>query len=162
MTKHIIEGMLFFISGLALFAQELPDPPLESMLFALRDRAVILSMITRVIDDQTEIWNSSSSKVTIPGRAVGLKIVGDNVVVTVQFTPYLRQEGPNILVVQGQIWVDIPDLGIQYQTTIQTIPLEFGERVYFLPLGNKIDHGKARIEIQLELLPYTWREPKGP
>ena len=91
MNKHIIKGMLFFISTSALLAQEPQEPPPESMLFALRDRAVILSMITRVVDDQTEIWNSSSSKVTIPGRSVGLKIVGDNVVVTVNFTPYLRR-----------------------------------------------------------------------
>ena len=58
--------------------------------------------------------------------------------------------------------MDIPDQGIHYQATIQTIPLEFGEQVYFLPLGDKIDHDNAHIEIQLELLPYTWREPTGP
>jgi hypothetical protein len=123
---------------------------------------VILDIVARVIEpNQEEVWNSYSSKITIPGRPVNIKLVGENIVVAAQFTPYLRERG-NILVAQGQIWIDVPDIGIRYQTTIQTIPLEYGELIYFFPLG-PVDSGEtAHIEIQLELRPYTEEAPADP
>jgi hypothetical protein len=111
-----------------------------------------------VEQDQEEVWNSVvNSKVTIPGRPVGIKLIGENIVVMVQFTPYLGlgDKGHNILVAQGQIWVNIPNEGIRYQTTMQTIPLEYGEQIYFFPLGKVTADNEARIEIQLELRPYS-------
>jgi hypothetical protein len=123
---------------------------------ALKDQAVVVEMIARVVEqNQQEIWNSVNSKVTIPGRPVGLKLVGANVVVAVQFTPYLRRNGRNVLVAQCQIWVDVPNEGISYQTTMQTIPLDFGEQIYFFPLGSRNSQDDARIEIMLELKPYV-------
>jgi hypothetical protein len=86
---------------------------------------------------------------------VGLKLVGANVVVAVQFTPYLRRNGRNVLVAQCQIWVDVPNEGINYQTPMQAIPLEFGEQIYFFPLGSRNSQDNARIEIMLELKPYV-------
>ncbi|MDR1900332.1 MAG: hypothetical protein LBQ55_10015 [Treponema sp.] len=154
-----ILGVLFFAAGAAVMAQE---PSLEELLPGLKERAVILNITARVVEnDQHEVWNSSNSKVTIPGRPVGLKLVGANVVVAVQFTPYLRRDGKNILVAQGQIWVDIPNEGVRYQTTMQTIPLEFGEQIYFFPLGSVNSPNGARIEIRLKLEPYTVHEEGG-
>lgn len=131
----------------------------------LRERAVVLNIVARVVEpDEEEIWNASDSKVTIPGRPVGLKLVGANVVVAVQFTPYLRLNGPNFLVAQGQIWVEVPGQGIHYQTTLQTIPLEFGEQIFFFPLGSVNAQGEGRnpyIEIQLELTPYRGEGKSG-
>jgi hypothetical protein len=86
---------------------------------------------------------------------VGLKLVGANIVIAVQFTPYLNPNGNNVLVAQGQIWVNVPNKGIHYQTTMQTMPLEFGEQIYFFPLGGFDSQGESRIEIQLELHPYN-------
>jgi hypothetical protein len=133
---------------------------LEEIFPGLRDRAVVLKIVARVVEqDQEEIWHSDNSKVTIPGRPVGIRLVGANVVVAVQFTPYLGKEGANILVAQGQIWVEIPNEGIHYQTTMQTIPLEFGELIYFFPLGSAASRrgngDSPYIEIQLILLPYA-------
>jgi hypothetical protein len=148
-----IFGILFFAAGAAIMAQE---PGLEELLPGLRDRAVILNIAARVVEnDQNEVWNSSNSKVTISGRPVGLKLVGGNVVVAVQFTPYMRPNGKNILVAQGQIWIDIPNEGMRYQTTLQTIPLEIGEQIYFFPLGSVNSPNGAHIEIRLNLEPYT-------
>jgi hypothetical protein len=130
---------------------------LEKLFPRLKEEAVVLDIIARVVEqNQEEVWNSSvNSKVTIPGRPVGLKLVGANIVVAVQFTPYLRRNGNNVLVAQGQIWVDVPNEGIRYQTTMQTIPLKFGEQIYFFPLGSVSSRDEAHIEIQLELHPYT-------
>jgi len=109
------------------------------------------------------VWDSENTWVTIPGRPVGLKLVGANLVVAVQFTPFLRPGGRNILVAQGQIWINIPDEGISYHTTMQTIPLEFSEQIYFFPLGS-VDtrDADAYIEIQLVLEPYSIRSNDTP
>jgi hypothetical protein len=132
------------------------EPSLEEMLPGLKDRAVVLDITARVIEqNQIEIWNSSESRVTIPGRPVGLKLVGANIVVAVQFTPYLRRKGHNVLVAQGQIWVNVPGEGIRYQTTMQTIPLDFEDPIYFFPLGRENTQNDAHIEIKLVLRPYA-------
>jgi hypothetical protein len=81
-------------------------------------------------------------------------MIGENIVITAQFTPYMQEDGRNVLLAQGQIWINEPEKGIHYQSTMQTIPLEYGEQLYFFPLG-KVDSGHdTRIEIQLELNPY--------
>jgi hypothetical protein len=131
------------------------DVSLEGLLPGLRDRAVVLDITARVVDaDQVVGWNAENSKVTIPGRPVGIKLVGTNIVVAVQFTPY-RRNGQNYLVAQGQIWVDIPNQGISYYTTIETIPVDFGETVYFFPLGRGTSTEDSRIEIQVAMRPYS-------
>jgi hypothetical protein len=152
-------GLLLLAAQAALPAQ---DHSLEE-LPGLKERAVVLNIVARVVErDREEVWNSSNSKVTIPGRPVGLKLLGTNVVVAVQFTPYLRRGGPNFLVAQGQIWVEVPGQGIHYQTTMQTIPLEFGEQIFFFPLGalnsQQVPGEEPYIEIQLELRPYRREE----
>ncbi|MDR3146496.1 MAG: hypothetical protein LBU21_09475 [Treponema sp.] len=153
----IFGSFLFLTSGAVLQAQE---PSLEELLPGLKERAVVLDMVARIVEgNQEEVWNSTNSKVTIPGRPVGFKLVGTNVVVAVQFTPYRQRDGRNILVAQGQIWINIPNQGIRYQTTMETIPLEFGEQIYFFPLGSLNSPDEARIEIQLELRPYTEGPP---
>jgi hypothetical protein len=148
-------GILF--TAAALSAQE---GSLQNILPGLRDRAVVLDITARIVEpNHEEVWNSSNSKVTIPGRPVSLKLVGENVVVAVQFTPYLRSGGHNVLLAQGQIWVDIPNVGIRYQSTMQTIPLEYGESIYFFPLGTVKSGDTAHIEIQLALYPYAEEAP---
>jgi hypothetical protein len=149
----VIGSLLFLAAQTAVLAQ---DTSLKELLPGFKERAVVLDIVARIVErDQQEVWNSFNSKVTIPGRPVGLKLVGTNIVIAVQFTPYLKPNGNNVLVAQGQIWVNVPDKGIHYQTTMQTIPLEFGEQIYFFPLGGFDSQGESRIEIQLELHPYN-------
>jgi hypothetical protein len=145
----------FFAVSAGLGAQEtfLQDLP------GLRERAVVVTMISRIVEQNEEVaWNSEISSVTIPGRPVGLKLVGSNLVAAVQFTPFLRPNGRHILVTLGQIWINIPNEGISFHTTMQTIPLEFSEQVYFFPLGSIKDNDAPIIEIQLVLEPYFYDE----
>ncbi|WP_010261499.1 hypothetical protein [Treponema primitia] len=148
-----IGGLLFLAAGVTVSGQEaFPD----SMLPGLRERAVVLNIVARIVEqNQDEIWNSNNSKITILGRPVSLKLIGENVVVFAQFTPYQQENGRSLLVAQGQIWINVPNQGIRYQTTLQSIPLEFGEQIYFFPLGKVSSENEAHIEIQLELRPYT-------
>ncbi|MDR3247487.1 MAG: hypothetical protein LBT39_01760 [Treponema sp.] len=150
--RSFLGSILFFTALSAGFAQE---TSLEELLPELKERAVVLDIISRVVEqNQQVVWNSVNSKVTIHGRPVGIKIVGANVVMALQFTPFLRPGGVSILVAQGQIWVEIPGEGMRYQTTLQTIPIEFGEPVFFFPLGSPNVPEDARIELQLEIRPY--------
>ncbi|GHV43909.1 hypothetical protein AGMMS50268_10940 [Spirochaetia bacterium] len=147
-------GIILFAAGTAAMAQE---PSLEQIP-GLREQAVVLDIVSRVVEqNQQEVWKENNSRVTIPGRPVGLKLVGANVVVLVQFTPYpnFGADGSAMLVAQVQIWINIPNQGVRYQTTMQTIPLKYGEQIYFFPLGSMDSQDDARIEIQLELRPYT-------
>ena len=145
-------AMLLFAARAALGAQELSLDELPG----LRERAVVMRIISRIVEqDQEVVWDSENARVTIPGRPVGVKLVGANLIVMVQFTPFLRANGRNVLVAQGQIWINIPDEGMRYHTTMQTIPLEFGEQIYFFPLGSIEAKDEAYIEIQLVLEPYS-------
>jgi hypothetical protein len=148
----LLSTLLVAVAG-SVFAQELS---LEELVPGLKEQAIKMDIVARVLEqDREEVWNSPYSKVTIPGRPVGMKLVGNNIVVAVQFTPYRQRNGRTILVAQGQIWVDIPDSGIQYLTTLETIPLDYGEQIYFFPLGSANDPDGPRIEIEIELHPYV-------
>ena len=144
--------MLLLTVNVISFAQETSLEELPG----LRERAVIMHIISRIVEQNQEVvWDSENTRITIPGRPVGLKLLGSDLVVAVQFTPFLRESGRHILVAQGQIWINIPNEGISYHTTMQTIPLEFSEQVYFFPLGSVKAEDEARIEIQLVLEPFS-------
>ncbi|MFP3089112.1 hypothetical protein LQZ21_02155 [Treponema sp. TIM-1] len=157
----VLWGSIFFISANTLIFPQ--DTVLEDMLPGLREQAVVLDIVARVVEEnQQEVWNATNSKVTIPGRPVGLRLVGENIVVAVQFTPYFRNDGNNVLVAQGQIWINVPNEGIRYQTTMQTIPMKFGEQIYFFPLGSRKSLNEAHIEIRLALHPYVKDQKNNP
>jgi hypothetical protein len=146
-------GILLFLCLSNVAAQE--DASSKEMLPGLQDQAVVLDINARVVEqNKVETWNEAHQRVTLPGRPVDIKLVGANVIVAVQFIPYIRRTGQNVLVAQGQIWVDVPGKGIRYQTTMQTIPLEFEEPVYFFPLGLTEQADDVRIEIILTMRPY--------
>jgi len=140
----------FFAVSISAQGTALQDLP------GLRERAVVVTMVSRIVEQNEEVlWNSETSSVTIPGRPVGLKLVGSNLVAAVQFTPFLRPNGRHVLVTLGQIWINVPNEGMSYHTTMQTIPLEFSEQVYFFPLGSIKDPDAPSIEIQLVMEPFS-------
>jgi len=131
----------------------------KGLFLRLTRQAVLLNINARIIErDRVVSWNESHEKVTIPGRPVEIKLVGTNVVVAVQFTPYVRRGGTRkFLVAQGQIWMETPNQGISYHASIQTIPVQFGEPIYFFPLGPARE-GTSSIEVMLTMYPYEIEE----
>jgi hypothetical protein len=120
----------------------------------LRERMMVLEIDARLMgQNETVIWSESHLKETLLGRPVGIKLVGNNLIVDVQVTPYFRPGTRYFLVAQAQIWMEIPNQGVRYYTTMQTIPVEFGDPVYFFPLGSRSegDGDDSRIEIRLTL-----------
>ena len=168
---YLLGCILLSISTAIIMAQEelheelhLASPPessspgeanMQNIIPRFQGRAVVLEIHARIVEqDQVVVWNESHRKPTIPGRPVGLRLVGANIVVAVQLTPYIRRNAQKFLVAQGQIWMDIPNEGLRYHTSMQTIPLEFGEVIYFFPLGPLVDENAASIEIMISLHPY--------
>jgi len=122
-----------------------------------RRQALILDVTSNVVQDGKKIWSEINRRTSISGTPVGVQLAGSNVVVVVQFTPYVRRDG-NVLVVQGQIWVADPEKGLTYFTSIQTIPMEFNEPVYFFPLGES-QYLSPSIEIIIKVNPYNGPGP---
>ena len=138
----------------------LPDgSPLRNVFPRFKGRALALDIDARIIErNQNVTWNESHRKTTISGRPVEVKLVGANVVVAVQFTPYIRRGAQKFIVAQGQIWMDIPNQGIRYQASMQTIPVEFGEAIFFFPLGASAENDADCIEVMVTLYPYEGNE----
>ena len=149
MIKTSILCAFAFVISTGLYAQELRLDELP----ALRERAMVLQITTTVEEKSQEQWNAFSSKVTIPGRPVGIKLVGDNLIIAVQFTPYLRQ-GKYALVAQSQIWINIPERGMSYKTDTHSIPIDLGEPILYFPLGSDSTSDNPHIELLLTMYRY--------
>ena len=139
------------VYGQELLLDELP---------ALKDKALVLQITTKIEENSQELWNAFNSKVTIPGRPVSIKLVGENLIISVQFTPYLNR-GRYTLRAQSQIWINIPDKGMSYKTNTYSIPMDFGEPILYLPLGSNTGADTPQIELHLTMYRYG-EEPAQP
>jgi len=129
----------------------------DKILEALKDQAVILNIQTRHMDHGVVQMASDYTKVTVHGRPVSLKLEGEDVLVQMQFTPYLQGTGL-MLLVQTQLWLQKKnEQKLQYFTYISSMAIEFGETLLFYPLGKLQDTSVAGSHIELELVarPYT-------
>ena len=150
-TSFMLAGLGFFANAQETSVGLTPDMP-----YFFREQIVVVHIISRIIEPDNEVvWDMAKSSITLPGRPVGIQLIGPNLAMAVQFIPFLRPEGRHVLVAQGQIWISIPNEGVSYHTTVQTIPLEFMEIVYFMPLGSGRESGEAYIEIELSIEPYN-------
>jgi len=131
------------------------NSPMQNILPRFRGSAVVIDIDARILESNNIIWNETHQMTTIPGRPVEIKLVGENLVIVVRFTFIQNNSGgQKLLVAQGQIWV--ADQGaINYQASVQTIPVEFNETIYYFPLGSlKQENGGASIQVMLTLHPY--------
>jgi len=117
-----------------------------------RRQALVLDINARALENEEVIWNDVHQRITIPGTPVDIRLVGSNIIVAIQFTPFIRKDG-NVMVAQGQIWIKDPEKGVSYYTSIQTFPMKFNEAIYFFPLGASSPLNSS-IEIKLTVNPY--------
>ncbi|MCL2197130.1 MAG: hypothetical protein FWB77_05895 [Treponema sp.] len=152
----LISVLFVFAANICLEAQEqhISGPGIGQ---GFRGRSLVLDINARVLENEKEvIWDQSHKKITIPGNPVSVQLAGSNVVVSAQFTPFIRRGG-NVMVIQGQIWIEDPKRGISYYTSIQTVPMEFNEPIHYFPLGT--DH-QSNASIEIILTVNRYREPK--
>jgi hypothetical protein len=154
MRSFYLFGIIFFTVSISISAQTRELSGDETTPPGLR-RPLVVDINARVVEEQqVVVWSESHRKISIPGSPVGIQLVGSNVVVSVQFTPFIRRHG-NVLVAQGQIWLADANTGeVTYFTSIQTIPMTFGEPVFFFPLGSS-EHLNPSIEVILTVNLYN-------
>jgi hypothetical protein len=96
-----------------------------------------------------------------------VRLVGNNIRIDVVFTPYQEEGGTLLLVAQGQVWFsEAPNAKTTYLTTIQSIPVSWGEKVLFFPLGFSSELSKTstfNIQLEVEIYPYRdlFRAPEA-
>ncbi|MDR2730167.1 MAG: hypothetical protein LBB81_04635 [Treponema sp.] len=147
---YFFSVLFLFSTGVCIKAQT--QPTSSTMMPEFRRQALVLDINARAMENEEVIWDESHQKITIPGTPVGIRLVGSNIIVAVQFTPFIRRNG-SVMVAQGQIWINDPERGVSYYTLIQTIPMEFNEPIYFFPLGTSSQLNSS-IEIKLTVNPY--------
>jgi hypothetical protein len=102
--------------------------------------------------DKSPEWQVGGMKYTVPGTPVPFKFVGANITILVQVTPFSRRDSQGIvLVTQGQVWIKNKEGDISYRTAINTLSVNYGEKVFFFPLG--VDSsGKAPLRLEIAVL----------
>lgn len=131
----------------------------DQSLQSLIDKALQLNITAKVLPPGHQpVWNSASKKVTIPGRSVAVRLVGENIRVEAVFTPYQEENGNMLLLAQGQVWFsEVQGEKTRYLTTFQSIPVSWGEKILFFPLGVASGLGDQKtftIRLEVEILPY--------
>ena len=163
MYRRILLTAILIFALANVYAEE-PRTPRDVVNQGLRGRSLTMDISARIVEDgNVVVWSENHERITISGGPVSLKLVGSNVVVVVQFTPFIRPRGESVLVAQGQVWIEVPNEGIRFHTSIQTIPLTFNEPIVFFPLGTAQQgstafENNAYIEIVVTTRPYGGME----
>ncbi len=135
------------------------DINLEKALRSLLDNALRINIEARILpNNKNPVWNSKSTELTIPGRSVAVKLIGDNLRVYAIFTPYKMDNGGILLVAQGQVWLtEVPAKDVKYFSTFRSIPVTLGEKILFFPLGFSSELASKKyfnIELEIQIVPY--------
>ena len=160
--RNVVVPFLLTLAVAQARSQQAATDPKEA-LQELLSKALSVTISARVLPSDTladaPIWNAESTKLTIPGRSIRVRLDGDNARIYLICTPYLRDDGEVLLVAQGQVWLTQPtDREVKYSSTFYSIPLSFGEKVLFFPLG--LSHAEAQqkdfynIELEIKIVPY--------
>ncbi|HEB11837.1 MAG TPA: hypothetical protein ENI06_11565 [Spirochaetales bacterium] len=142
---------------MAIFRGNAQEIELEEALRPILDEALQLNIIARVLPLGTEQeWNMRSSKLTIPGRSIAVKLLGENIRIFVVLTPYWQENGKLLLVAQGEVLIsEMAESEVKYLSTVKSIPISLGEKVLFFPLGVSRELRKSfNIELEIEILSY--------
>jgi hypothetical protein len=158
-------AILLLVAG-SLSAQDVGKvDALDEALRELSDKAMGVHITARITQGSEQtVWDMDVTRVTISGRAVTLRLDGSNVTVVAKFTPYRDNDDSILLVAQGQTWISQNggSRDIDYQTAFESMPIQLGEPVVFLPLGSNeltmdVETGSSatfNIELEVTIVPY--------
>lgn len=150
--RFIILLILFLFVGFSAGADEISE-----LLELLEDNVFSVNVVGRIYDSgEVSSWNMQVTKYTISGRKVSVRLKGKKIKVIADITPYVDEEGI-LLLAQGQVWVTSPGAEtVHYSSTMKSLPVQFGDKVYFYPLGINSDKDKKMfiLELEIQVLPY--------
>jgi hypothetical protein len=156
--KLLFSFLLLLFAAQSGFSEEKED--LEDLINLLGKAFNISLEITVQEGDDETVWTLDVSRITIIGRSVSVRLVGSNILIAANLTPYQdsRDEDTINLVVQWQTWLTSAGEGVvEYKPAMRTIPLDIGESAMFFPLGSeqeKNDFNSFNIAIKLQVNPY--------
>ena len=100
------------------------------------------------------VWGEALERVVPFAAPLDVRLVGKNVVVLFQILPIALRATIVDLIVQGQVWVKMPDDSVSFKTTVQSLSLPLGSRLYFYPLGVDAKTGAPiAVEIRVDRQP---------
>lgn len=162
--RRLAVALLLAAAAAAAWAEELN---ITDALRALLDNALEVRFSARIlpVDSAKEPWTAASTRLTIPGRSVKVRLEGDNVHIYLVCTPYLQDNGEVLLLSQGQVWFTTPpENSAKYFSTFYSIPVSYGEKVLFFPLGVSEtaaqEPGYFNIELEIVIVPYQKEDPQ--
>ena len=165
MVKRRIVAPLILVA--AAIAARAEDLNITEALKALLDNALEVKISARIFpaDAEQTPWTAESTRLTIPGRAVKVRLEGDNVQIYLICTPYVQENGEVLLLSQGQVWfTEPPEKEAKYFSTFYSIPVSYGEKVLYFPLGvtdaAAKEQGFFNIELEIVIVPYQKEEPQ--
>ena len=130
----------------------------QETLRALMDEALRINIVARILpSDERSNFNVEKSRLTIPGRPVVVQFMGSNISINAILTPYLKEDGKIILVAQGQVWTSEPDKPVRYLSSLKSLPISLGEKIFFFPLGIPQDVTQSdvfNIALEIEIVPF--------
>jgi hypothetical protein len=128
---------------------------IEAIPLSIRGEALAVSVRAMVSHPENkEPWQASERKYTVPGTPVSIKMMGSDVAVVVSMTPYRTKDGSLFMIAQGQVWFRDSDGIVRYRSTVDTVGVNFGEKLLFYPFG-VYANGEAPLRIELMVDPYN-------
>jgi len=155
----VVAPLLLALAALQANAED-REPDSKEALHSLLSNALQVTIAARVLPaDEEPVWNAESTKLTLPGRSIKVRMDGDNVRIYLVCTPYVQDNGEVLLLAQGQVWFAAPtDNEVTYSSTFSSIPVTFGEKVLFFPLGLSDEQaqrkGVENVEVEIKIVPY--------
>ena len=148
--------------SLKLFAEDGNDLPPDLIKDSLY--IVIRPSLSGAVDEGVPLQYPVVTKQTLFGKAITLKINTNDGKLIINFTPYINEDGNFTLVAECQIWT-VTDNSInrtwQYFTYFSSIPLKFGDRAMFYPLGLSEDDTRVSIIMEIVCVPSQWITASG-
>ena len=159
MKRFLTALTLLIISVIPLTAQE----DINDILKLVQENAFRIIITARVIaNNEVSVWNMEVSRLTISGKTVNVKLTDENIIVIAYITPYLEEDDSITLMAQGHVYLSNSKKGgVQYVSSVKSLPIELGETVLFYPLGIPEDKNKNKendhfiIELEIQVLPYS-------
>ncbi len=155
MKRRLIVALLIAAAAAGSWANDVADALRDLLANALEVR---ISARLLPADVDKPAWNVESKKLTLPGRSVNVRLDGDNVVILLECTPYVKENGEVLLLAKGQVWfTEPPEKTARYSSAYYNIPLEYGEKVLFFPLGfssEQANKDHVNIELEIVIVPY--------